>query len=1007
MSEAQPSTSLRRQWGRDRRASALPPVPAPISDRRIAGARLALAITVVAWVGYLGEWLFGVFLRSGHQTATSRTEEIVYLLIVSLLTASTVAYLLSRLGFLYRVRLHHRAGRAELDEFFERETPTLTIVVPSYQEDARVIRTTLLSAALQEYPDTRIVLLIDDPAHPRSLHAADLLEAAREVPREVQKLLAVPAAHFGATLAAYESAVDAEEYVGGEGLRDLASEYESAVKWLRDLAHRHPIIDHSDAFFVTEIVRRLEQDLTDVADALRQAANEGASLPQRRVRQMYRRLAWTFRADLSSFERKQYVSLSHEPNKASNLNGYLGLMGGRYRAVQTVTGRALVPAGLGPCDLEVPDPDYVLTLDADSMLLPEYCLRLVHLMEQQAYQDVAIAQTPYSAFTGSSTRIERIAGATTDLQHIVHQGLTYYDATFWVGANAVIRKRALDDIAVTTHLGDWEVRTYIRDRTVIEDTESTIDLGTQGWKLYNYPERLSYSATPPDFGALCIQRRRWANGGLLILPKLRRQRRARKSRGERTRFGETFLRWNYMASITWSSLSLLIMLAFPFGADLLSPVLVVIALPYFSCMASDLRSCGYKRLDVVRVYGFNLLLLPVNLAGTLASVIQALTASKSTFARTPKVRDRTVTPAQFVFFPIALLLLSAVTGYEAWLHDRAVNLTYAAINTVLLAYAIVAFVGVRAMVVDVWVSVRGLLSRPAAPRRHRLRRLPPEEPMSRDWRAVLQVPLVELAAGPASHHAARGSATDADILLDDWAEAQIVFQPIVELERGDIVGYEALARFAEGPSIELRLAQAFAAGRGPNLESRLARAAIRFASRLPESAWVAVKISPTLIGNDQRLLSVLQETSRAVVLEVQESEAAEIARLAFHPPHPAAPASPNTTGNSVSLPTSRPRLPKNTSIAIEHAAGGNRTLRLMEQLRPKYLKLDRSVCRSLPGDTLRQAQLQVLLRAAAAKGTMVVATGVETEAERSVLTAMGVSLGQGYLLGRPRRLVDA
>ena len=53
-------------------------------------------------------------------------------------------------------------------------------------------------------------------------------------------------------------------------------------------------------------------------------------------RRFYRRLVWTFRADLSSFERKRYVSLSHEPNKAMNLNSYIGLMGGSYREVQTV-----------------------------------------------------------------------------------------------------------------------------------------------------------------------------------------------------------------------------------------------------------------------------------------------------------------------------------------------------------------------------------------------------------------------------------------------------------------------------------------------------------------------------------------------------------------------------------------------------------------------------------------------------------------------------------------------
>ena len=138
--------------------------------------------------------------------------------------------------------------------------------------------------------------------------------------------------------------------------------------------------------------------------------------------------------------------------------------------------------------------------------------------------------------------MERLSGATTDLQHIVHQGMSYYGATFWVGANAVIRKRALDDIVEIEHQGGFEIRRYVMDRTVIEDTESSIDLAIHGWRLLNYPERLSYSATPPDFGSLCIQRRRWANGGLIIMPKLCELRRARLKRAENNSTIETLLR---------------------------------------------------------------------------------------------------------------------------------------------------------------------------------------------------------------------------------------------------------------------------------------------------------------------------------------------------------------------------------------------------------------------------------------------------------------------------------
>ena len=43
-------------------------------------------------------------------------------------------------------------ARAVIDEFFGSRRPSLTVIVPSYQEDARVIRMTLLSAALQDVP---------------------------------------------------------------------------------------------------------------------------------------------------------------------------------------------------------------------------------------------------------------------------------------------------------------------------------------------------------------------------------------------------------------------------------------------------------------------------------------------------------------------------------------------------------------------------------------------------------------------------------------------------------------------------------------------------------------------------------------------------------------------------------------------------------------------------------------------------------------------------------------
>jgi len=48
-----PARRPRKQWGGDRRTRALPIVPQPVSDRRVAMARLAIIVTVTAWLGYL------------------------------------------------------------------------------------------------------------------------------------------------------------------------------------------------------------------------------------------------------------------------------------------------------------------------------------------------------------------------------------------------------------------------------------------------------------------------------------------------------------------------------------------------------------------------------------------------------------------------------------------------------------------------------------------------------------------------------------------------------------------------------------------------------------------------------------------------------------------------------------------------------------------------------------------------------------------------------------------
>jgi len=202
-----------------------------------------------------------------------------------------------------------------------------------------------------------------------------------------------------------------------------------------------------------------------------------------------------------------------------------------------------------------------------------------------------------------------------------------------------------------------------------------------------------------------VQRRRWANGGLLILPKLWHQRGARARSGNPVTLGEWSLRVNYMASIAWASVSLLLLLFYPYDGRLLSPLVVGAALPYFIAMASDLKLCGHRYLDVFRIYGFNLILLFVNLAGVLKSVQQAFTGEKIPFARTPKVRNRTASPGLHVAVPYLIVGYSLVTIWRSYLHDNWGNLAFALFNAVLAAMAISACIGLRNSIVDMAMAV--------------------------------------------------------------------------------------------------------------------------------------------------------------------------------------------------------------------------------------------------------------------------------------------------------------
>jgi EAL domain-containing protein (putative c-di-GMP-specific phosphodiesterase class I)/DNA-binding response OmpR family regulator len=207
-----------------------------------------------------------------------------------------------------------------------------------------------------------------------------------------------------------------------------------------------------------------------------------------------------------------------------------------------------------------------------------------------------------------------------------------------------------------------------------------------------------------------------------------------------------------------------------------------------------------------------------------------------------------------------------------------------------------------------------------------------------------------------------------------------VFQPIVELKTGKAIGYEALTRFADGVDPDAVFGEATAVGLGLELEGATLEAAVSAGKDLPRAAWLSLNVSPELIFAYQPLQTLVNATQRGVVLEVTEQT-----EIADYEAFRAAVAD----------------LGPKPKVAVDDAGAGFASFRHILELRPAYIKLDRSLIADLESDQARQAMIVGLRHFSRSVGAKIIAEGIETAAEVEILRTLGLTLGQGYLLGRP------
>jgi EAL domain-containing protein (putative c-di-GMP-specific phosphodiesterase class I) len=232
--------------------------------------------------------------------------------------------------------------------------------------------------------------------------------------------------------------------------------------------------------------------------------------------------------------------------------------------------------------------------------------------------------------------------------------------------------------------------------------------------------------------------------------------------------------------------------------------------------------------------------------------------------------------------------------------------------------------------------------------------------------------------------ATSAAAVRLDAILAKGAFAP-VFQPICELAGGRVVGVEALTRF-DGVRPEEIFAQAGLLGRRQELEVATMTAALKAAERLPPDRWLSVNVSPALLADTTTLRRIIEGSRRSIVLELSEHEEVLDYRA---------------------LTTSIKRLTPGVSLAIDDAGAGFSSLRHILETSPSWVKLDIGLVRGVDSDPARQALVAGLVHFASQASVALIAEGIETDAEHTMLKSLGVKLGQGFLMARPGPIDDA
>ncbi|NLI93895.1 MAG: GGDEF domain-containing protein [Peptococcaceae bacterium] len=218
-----------------------------------------------------------------------------------------------------------------------------------------------------------------------------------------------------------------------------------------------------------------------------------------------------------------------------------------------------------------------------------------------------------------------------------------------------------------------------------------------------------------------------------------------------------------------------------------------------------------------------------------------------------------------------------------------------------------------------------------------------------------------------------------------------LFQPIVRLADGEIIGYESLSRGPEdsplfSPVDLLRAAEE--ENKLWELELLFRKKALEKSVGLLQDKLLFINVDPNIIkdpnfrkGFTRETLSEYGRSPKSVVIEITERTAIQdykqFKQILKH------------------------YTDQGYMIAIDDVGSGYSGLNTINEVRPHFIKMDMDLIRNIDRDQFKQSMVKALVDISNNTSIRLIAEGIENPEELKTLIRLGVTAGQGFLLQKP------